>query len=571
MFLFTIVFFIPEILLALAFSFYFIYVIYSRVSLQTSWADIGRQLRTLGYFLGEALTQSEKTDFAEIDKRIGKLRESLGLSFNMELRKLDTKDRRSLLFLSFICFVSFLFYCYKIRWFLLENLFLDDKVFFFNYIYVDDIFSNFMKALLAFLCFMYFLICYAVSKYWKFYGFEFGFFVFLIFYTMLFLICSNDFFLFYITLEVQTLALVILGAYQMSEKPSVESALKYFISSAMFSGIFLFVLSIIYVLVGTISFTGINQLTIGSTLGSLFKDEILTFCIIFIFVFIAFKMALVPYHFWSPDFYQGSSLLVTAFIALISKLGLLAILVRLAFYVFVHFYYVTSELMLFFGVGSMLVGALYALFQTDIRRFLAYTSVSNFGYTLLSFSGGFEEGLIYGVFYFVCYIFGTLPFFIGILGLIQVNLDTGKEEDINKLNNSPEFTFPVSIYDLQGLYKTNKFLALGFILLLMNLIGVPPFFFFFAKYFLFDVFMLYQFNLFALVLVLSSLLSAFYYLRLIKIIVLDRSIVRRAYVFPSSLMSFLFYFSVLLTMIVFVEPLLLDPVIRFLQLVLKSF
>ena len=130
MFLFTIVFFIPEILLALAFSFYFIYVIYSRVSLQTSWADIGRQLRTLGYFLGEALTQSEKTDFAEIDKRIGKLRESLGLSFNMELRKLDTKDRRSLLFLSFICFVSFLFYCYKIRWFLLENLFLDDKVFF---------------------------------------------------------------------------------------------------------------------------------------------------------------------------------------------------------------------------------------------------------------------------------------------------------------------------------------------------------------------------------------------------------------------------------------------------------
>ena len=571
MFLFTIVFFIPEILLALAFTFYFIYVIYSRVSLKTSWSDIGRQIKGLGFFLGEALTNSEKTDFAEIDRRIGKLRESLGLSFHMELRKLDTKDRRSLLFLSFICFISFLFYCYKIRWFLLENLFLDDKVFFFNYIYVDDIFSNFMKALLAFLCFMYFLICYAVAKYWKFYGFEFGFFVFLIFYTMLFLICSNDFFLFYITLEVQTLALVILGAYQMSEKPSVESALKYFISSAMLSGIFLFVLSIIYILVGTISFTGINQLTIGSTLGSLFKDEILTFCIIFIFVFIAFKMALVPYHFWSPDFYQGSSLLVTAFIALISKLGLLAILVRLSFYVFVHFYYVTSELMLFFGLGSMLVGALYALFQTDIRRFLAYTSVSNFGYTILSFSGGFEEGLIYGVFYFVCYLFGTLPFFIGLLGLIQVSLDTGKEEDINKLNNSPEFTFLVSIYDLQGLYKTNKFLALGFVLLLMNLIGVPPFFFFFAKYFLFDVFMLYQFNWFALILVLSSLLSAFYYLRLIKIIVLDRTIARRAYMFPSSLMGFLFYFSVLLTMIVFVEPLLLDPFIRLLQLVLKSF
>jgi len=396
---------------------------------------------------------------------------------------------------------------------------------------------------------------------------------------MLILVSAYDFFLVFVSLEVQTLSIVILASYQVTQKRSIESGLKYFIFSSFFSGIFLFSIALLYFIFGLVSFEGIYQLTLGGTLGDPVRDTIYMIGIVLISSLIFFKLGVFPYHYWIADVYQGSNLVVTTFLAVISKIGLIGVFIRLYLTVFINFSFFWSDFVYYISMFSMLFGAVAALYQTDIKRFLAYTSISNMSYSLLAFSIGNFDGLLYGILYFIGYIFGTLCFFLIVLGLINKDVSSVSEQenfDIVGLrtaakNNSYDFNYFVKLDDFRGLYKNNKILAFAVLLVFLNLLGMPPLLFFFSKYFVFDTFLRYNYFLAVFAFVLTNLISAFYYLRIVKIIFLDRVSTNKLFFFSSFKLTVIFGFFVFITIILMIHPLFLVHLINFISLVLSRF
>jgi len=294
---------------------------------------------------------------------------------------------------------------------------------------------------------------------------------------MLALASAYDFFFVFVSLEVQTLSIVILCSYQMTQKRSIEGGLKYFVFSSFFSGIFLLAISLLYFIFGTVSFESIFQLTLGGTLGDPVRDYIYMLAIFLVSCLIFFKLGIFPYHYWIADVYQGSNLLVTTFLAVISKVGLIGIFIRMYLSVFTNFSFFWNDLVFYISIFSMFFGAVAALYQMDIKRFLAYTSISNMAYTLAALSIGNFDGLLYGLFYFVGYLISTLCLFIVLLGLVY--REFSEISNFQLKNDMYDFNFLVSLTDFQGLYRNNKLLAFGVLFVVLNLLGMPPLFFFF--------------------------------------------------------------------------------------------
>jgi len=313
---------------------------------------------------------------------------------------------------------------------------------------------------------------------------------------MFFMISSNDLMSFYLGLELQSLALYILASIDRDNLKSNESGIKYFVLSALSSGLLLYGCSLLYGFTGSTNFEEIN-------LKMEFENTGAVFAMVFILVGLAFKVSAVPFHMWTPDVYQGSPSSVTSFFAVVPKVAGMAILIRFVQIPFEQLVDEWKNILVFMALASMILGAVAAIGQTNIKRLIAYSSIGHIGYALAGISTGTLAGYSSSITYITIYVIMNL----GVFGCIFLMKKDGKYcEDIK---------------DLAGASKQNPLLAIAFLIIMFSLAGIPPLAGFFAKFYVFMSVIESGMYTLAIVGLLSTVISAFYYLRIIKIIYFD--------------------------------------------------
>ncbi len=314
---------------------------------------------------------------------------------------------------------------------------------------------------------------------------------------MLLMISANDLIGLYLGLELQALCLYVVAAINRENLRSTEAGLKYFVLGALSSGMLLYGASIVYGFTGHTTFAGIaSVMEEGRNLG-------LIFGIVFMLAGIAFKISAVPFHMWTPDVYEGAPTPVTAFFAAAPKVAAMAMLVRVVYSAFEPATADWQQIIAFIAVASMLLGSFAAIGQTNIKRLMAYSSIGHMGFTLVGLAAGSQAGVSGVVTYLVVYLATVLGTFAIILGMRRRD---GMVENIE---------------DLCGLSKTNPMMAFCLTAFMFSLAGIPPLAGFWAKYFVFAAAIQAELYWLAIIGVLSSVVAAFYYLRIIKIMWFD--------------------------------------------------
>ena len=367
----------------------------------------------------------------------------------------------------------------------------------FNESYIIDKLSIFMKVLtLLFCCF----VLLSSKDYIKNNGIdkiEYPIIILSSILGMLLMISSYDLIIFYLGLELQSLCLYILASFKRSDEKSTEAGLKYFVLSALASGILLFGCSLIYGFTGSTNFETISVNLNAKNTGAVFG-------IVFILVGLAFKISAVPFHMWTPDVYEGSPTSVTSFFALIPKIAALSVFIRFMYVPFLNVMDQWQIIVVFLSIASMVLGAIAAIGQSNIKRLIAYSSIGHMGYALAGLATGTNEGIQSSIIYLTIYLVMNL----GIFGCIFMM----KRENI----------FYENINDLSGLSKNHPLLAFSFLIILFSLAGIPPLAGFFAKFYIFMEVIKVKMYTLAIIGLITTVISAFYYLRIIKIIYFDR-------------------------------------------------
>ena len=313
---------------------------------------------------------------------------------------------------------------------------------------------------------------------------------------MMVMISSNDLMVFYIGLELQSLALYVLASFNRDQLKSSESGLKYFVLSALSSGLLLYGCSLIYGFSGSTNFDVIGDTMSASHYG-------LTFGIVFILVGLAFKISAVPFHMWAPDVYEGSPTVVTLFFAIVPKVAALTVFIRFLYIPFVNMIEQWQPILIFLSIASMIFGAIAAIGQNNLKRLIAYSSIGHMGYALAGLSTGSNEGIQGSIVYITIYLFMNLAFFCCLL----------------MLKRNDEYFETVD--DLSGLSKNHPILSLSLLVILFSLAGIPPLAGFFAKFYVFKAVIEQSMYFLAIVGLLSTVIAAFYYLKIIKVIYFD--------------------------------------------------
>ncbi len=313
---------------------------------------------------------------------------------------------------------------------------------------------------------------------------------------MNFMISAGHFLMFYIGIELATIPIAALAAFDRYKNKSAEAGIKLILSSALSSGILLYGLSLIYGTTGTLYFYEVATLFGNNNL------QILGF--IFFFAGMAFKISIVPFHLWTADVYEGSPVNITSYLSVISKGAAVFILIIMLFTVFPVIIAAWQKIIYVTAVLTMTIGNLFAVRQQNLKRFLAFSSISQAGYILLGFIGGNQLGMASVIYYVLVYIFSNLGAF-GVV--IAISNATGKE----------------NMDDYSGLYHTNPKLSLIMTLALFSLAGIPPVAGFFGKFFLFTAAAQKGFYLLVLIAVLNTVISLFYYLLVVKAMFITKS------------------------------------------------
>ena len=326
--------------------------------------------------------------------------------------------------------------------------------------------------------------------------FEYPILILLSILGMFFMVSANDLILFYLGLELQSLALYILASINKSDLRSTESGIKYFVLSALSSGLLLYGCSLLYGFTGSTNYEIIQTQIADNNIGALFAT-------VFIIVGLAFKVSAVPFHMWTPDVYEGSPTSVTNFFAVVPKIAGIAVIIR---FMDVPFKMILSEwqlIVIFLSIASMILGAVAAIGQTNIKRLLAYSSIGHIGYILAGISTGEINGYTSSIIYLTIYVVMNLGAF-SCLYFMRVNS-----------------SYTETIYDLSGLSRNNPFLAFAFLIIFFSLAGIPPLGGFFAKFYVFIAVIESELYFLAIVGLVTTVISAFYYLKIIKLIYFD--------------------------------------------------
>ena len=374
-----------------------------------------------------------------------------------------------------------------------------ENVLLFNGSVIIDYLSSFMKLITIIAALMALIISSNYLKTFKILKIEYPILIICAVLGMMVMISSNDLIVFYIGLELQSLSLYVLSSFNRDEIKSSEAGLKYFVLSALSSGLLLYGCSLIYGFSGSTNFE-----VIANNLNT--NEYALTFGIVFILVGLAFKISAVPFHMWAPDVYEGSPTSVTLFFTMVPKIAALTVFIRFLYVPFVNLIDQWQMILIFLSIASMVFGAIAAIGQRNLKRLIAYSSIGHIGYTLAGLTTGTNEGIQSSIIYITIYIVMNLGLFSCLLML--------------KRNNK----YYETLDDLSGLSKKHPLLSLSLLVALFSLAGIPPLAGFFAKFYIFKAVIEQSMYFLAIVGLLSTVIAAFYYLRIIKIIYFDEEI-----------------------------------------------
>ena len=367
----------------------------------------------------------------------------------------------------------------------------------FNDSYIIDRLSIFMKTLTLIFCLFVLLSTSDYVKSTSIDKIEYPIIILSSTLGMILMISSYDLIVFYLGLELQSLCLYILASFRRDDERSTEAGLKYFILSALASGLLLYGCSLIYGFTGSTNFEVISENLDESNTGAVFG-------IVFVVVALAFKVSAVPFHMWTPDVYEGSPTSVTSFFALIPKIAALSVFIRFMYVPFINMIDQWQTIIVFLSIASMILGAVAAIGQNNIKRLMAYSSIGHMGYALAGLATGTNAGIQSTIIYLTIYLVMNL----GAFGCIFMM----KRENV----------FYENISDLSGLSKNQPLLALSFLIILFSLAGIPPLAGFFAKFYVFVAVIEADMYALAIIGLVTTVVSAFYYLRIIKVIYFDK-------------------------------------------------
>ena len=373
-----------------------------------------------------------------------------------------------------------------------EKIFLDS--------FKRDAFSNFFKILILISS----LFVLNSSKNYiidnKLGKFEYPIIILLSILGMFFMVSANDIILFYLGLELQSLSLYILASIDRDNLKSSEAGIKYFVLSALSSGLLLYGCSLLYGFTGSTNFDLIaSQLTKENT-GAVFA-------MVFILVGLAFKVSAVPFHMWTPDVYEGAPTAITSYFAAVPKVASLAVMIKFMLIPFSNILTEWQTIIIFISIASMILGAVAAIGQKNIKRLLAYSSIGHIGYALAGVATGVISGYESTVIYIAIYVVMN----IGVFSCLYLLKKDGEYKE--------------NISDLSGISKKHPMLSISFLVILFSLAGIPPLGGFFAKFYVFSAVLEQKMYALAIIGLLTTVISAFYYLKIIKTIYFDDSLI----------------------------------------------
>jgi len=313
---------------------------------------------------------------------------------------------------------------------------------------------------------------------------------------MMTMISARDLIALYLGLELMSLSLYVIAAIDRDNLRSTEAGLKYFVLGALSSGMLLYGASLIYGFTGTITFAGVAAAAKAPSIG-------LIFGLVFLFAGLAFKVSAVPFHMWTPDVYEGAPTPVTAFFSAAPKVAAVALFVRVAIDAFPTVVPQWQQITVFLSIASMGLGAFAAIGQRNIKRLMAYSSIGHVGYALIGLSAATPVGVQGVLVYMAIYLAMTLGAFACILAMRRAG---GAVEEID---------------ELAGLARTHPLIAFVLAALLFSLAGIPPLAGFFAKFYVFLAAIEAKLYGLAVIGVLASVVGAYYYLRIVKIMYMD--------------------------------------------------
>ena len=373
----------------------------------------------------------------------------------------------------------------------------DEIIKIFNESYIIDRLSIFMKVLTLSFCLFVLLSSKVYVKSNSIDKIEYPIIILASTLGMILMISSYDLIVFYLGLELQSLSLYILASFKRNNERSTEAGLKYFVLSALASGLLLYGCSLIYGFTGSTNFeiisTNLNEAKTGAVFG-----------IVFIIVGLAFKVSAVPFHMWTPDVYEGSPTSVTSFFALVPKIAAISVFIRFMYVPFINVIDQWQTIIIFLSIASMILGAVADIGQNNIKRLMAYSTIGHMGYALAGLATGTNQGIQSTIVYLTIYLVMNL----GAFGCIFMM----KREKI----------FYENINDLSGLSKNHPMLAFGFLIILFSLAGIPPLAGFFAKFYIFMAVIEVKMYALAIIGLVTTVISSFYYLRIVKVVYFDR-------------------------------------------------
>ncbi|MES2983672.1 MAG: NADH-quinone oxidoreductase subunit NuoN [Pseudomonadota bacterium] len=320
------------------------------------------------------------------------------------------------------------------------------------------------------------------------------------------LVSANDLLTLYLGLELSSLALYVLATYDRENAVSSEAGVKYFVLGALSSGILLFGASLVYGYTGTTNFSAMVELFSSADDAQLPVAYGAIVGMVMLVVALSFKISAVPFHMWTPDVYQGAPTPVTMLFATAPKIAAMAIFIRLLMDPFANLLPDWQNILAIISVASMAIGAFGALTQTNIKRLLAYGSIGHIGYMLVGLAAGTPDGIKGVLVYFALYLFMS----VGTFGFVLFMRRAGEQVE--------------NISDLAGLSKTSPRGALFMLLMMFSMAGIPPFAGFYGKFFIF--FSAIESGLYPLAIigVLTSVVAAFYYLKIVKVMYFDEPV-----------------------------------------------
>ena len=376
-----------------------------------------------------------------------------------------------------------------------------ETIYTFNDSFVRDSFADVMKLFTVLVSLGIFFFSREYLLQHKFYSGEFfvlGLFGVL---GMFVMISANNFITMYLGLEIMSLAMYAMIALRKYDGQAVEAGMKYFVLGALATGMLLYGFSMIYGATGTITFTEMKQVIASGSADGI----VLAFGVVFVVIGLAFKLGAVPFHMWMPDVYHGSPSAVTLYLATAPKIAGFAMVYRLLFEGMPGLVGDWQQLIIMLAILSLAVGSIVAIAQDNLKRMLAYSGIGHIGFLLLGVLAASPDGFSASMFYVIVYaITGVAGF-----GMIVALSRTGNEFD--------------RVADFKGLNAKNPWLALMMLIIMFSMAGIPPFIGFWAKILVIEEVVKAGFTWIAVFAVIMAVISAFYYLRVVKAMYFDES------------------------------------------------